>query len=157
MHESCGPAVADRCRTSVGLMLQESGRLRPGCDVLRHAHWVVEANDEKLWTALVTSCVWRHLILVLVSALAANYLSKHLHTKYVWALFCWAGGCPHPHPSPAGCCGVTGLRALVVFFFQSLWDRTGIAAAARPSRLSGFGVTRSTYTPNQCIPCTFAE
>ena len=63
VHESCGPAVPDRCRTGVGPTLQASGRFRPGCDVLRHAHWNMEANDGTLWTALVgisgvTSCWW---------------------------------------------------------------------------------------------------
>ena len=72
MHESCGPAVADRCRTGVGPMLQASGRFRPGCDVLRHVHWDMEANDGTLWTALVTWYFWRPFMLVVVSALATN-------------------------------------------------------------------------------------
>ena len=72
VHKSCGPAVADPCRDSIGLMLQVSGRFRPGCDVLRHAHWDTEANDGTMWTALVTWYCWRHFMLVVVSALAAN-------------------------------------------------------------------------------------
>ena len=59
-------------RTGVGPMLQASGRFRPGCDVLRHTHWDKEANDVTLWTALVTWYFWRHFMLVVVSALAAN-------------------------------------------------------------------------------------
>ena len=37
-----------------------------------HAHWDIEANDGILWTALVTWYFWRHFMLVVVSALAAN-------------------------------------------------------------------------------------
>ena len=64
VHGSCGPAVVDQCRTGVSLTLQASGWFRPGCDVLRHAHWDMEENDGTLWTALVdgisgvTSCWW---------------------------------------------------------------------------------------------------
>ena len=72
VHKSCGPAVADRCRAGVGPMLQASGRFRPCCDVLRHAHWGMEANDRILLTALVTWYFWRHFMLVVVSALVAN-------------------------------------------------------------------------------------
>ena len=100
MPESCGPAVADRCRTGVGSMLQASGRFRPGCDALRHTHWDKEANDVTLWTALVTWYFWRHVMLT----------SPHEVRLGLYS----AGrtGCP-----TAGFCGVPGLRDSSFRFF----------------------------------------
>ena len=117
MHESCGPAVADRCRAGVGLMLLASGRFRPGCDVLRHAHRDMEANNGILWTALVT---WRHFMSVVVSALAAN--SPYHEVRLGLFLL---GGRLFPL---AGFCGVPGLRNSSFRFFS---NRSEIGQASR--------------------------
>ena len=42
--------------------------------------------------------------------------------------------------------GSRGCEIRALDFFQSLWDWTGITAAALPSCLSDFGAIRSTYT-----------
>ena len=68
----CTNPVDLPCHAGVGLMLKASGRFRPGCGVLPHAHCNMEENDEILWTALVTWYFWRHFMLMVVSALAAN-------------------------------------------------------------------------------------
>ena len=53
-----------------------------------------------------------------------------------------------PPPPPAGFCGSRGCENRALDFFQSLWDWTGITAAALPSCLSDFGAIRSIYTPD---------
>ena len=60
------------CRCWIFYHIFTSGRFRPGCGVLRHTHWDMEANDGILWTALVTWYFWHHFMLVVVSALAAD-------------------------------------------------------------------------------------
>ena len=89
----------------------------------------------------VTSCWWWCLCWRQIS------LSRHLHTKYVWAFFCWADGCPPP--PPRGIFWGPG-AAKINIIFQSLWDWTGIAAAALSSCLSDLGATRSTYMAWSC-------
>ena len=44
--------------------------------------------------------------------------------------------------------GSRGCEIRALDLFQSLWDWTGITAAAMPSCLSDFGAIRSTYTPD---------
>ena len=119
-HRADSDPVVVCCDTPTGIWKQ----LMKYCNL----HWLHGISG-------VTSYWWWCLRLRQIS------LSRHFHTKYVWAFFCWAGGCP-----PAGCSRGCEIRALD--FFQSLWDWTGIAAAALPSCLSDFGATRSTCTPD---------
>ena len=118
--------MADRCRAGVGLSDATSiGQIpaRLWCAATRPLGY-----GSKWWNVVnCTGCMVFLASLHVGGGVCASgklaLADRHLHTKYVWAFFCWAGGCP-----PAGFCGIPGLRNSS---FRFLSNRSEIGQASR--------------------------
>ena len=133
MHESCGPAVADRCWAAVGPMLQASGRL--WCAVTRPLGY-----GSKWWH--IVNCTGYMIFMASLHAgggvcASGKFALADISTRSTSGPSS-AGRAVVP---PAGCCGVPGLRNSGFRYFFPIALRLerhrGSSSAELPVRFRG--------------------